>query len=221
MKYMIEKLKEKKGNYIPRREVIACVKEIVDLKKSDIVVGEVGVDMGGTAVEIIPLLNKTDEYYFFDYDLKINELKKDFEKINVKNVKLFGYGNTNKVYDSYAWNIAKLYKSWREEYGNTQRFDVVYIDGAHTFLHDSSATCILKEMVCRGGYLIFDDLNWSISTSPTINFQLNKSVLEKYPIEQIEACQVRLVTEIFMDTDARYQLVSDKKAGVGIYKRLK
>lgn len=218
---MIEKLELKKGNYIPCEEVIFYINEKKAMSGTGIVVGEVGVDIGATAVEVISILDEKSEYYYFDFEHKINELEKDFETINQNNAKLFGYGNTNKTYDSYSWNLVKLYKEWDEKYGDVKRFDVVYLDGAHTFLHDSSACCILKEMMKVGGYLIFDDIRWSIANSPTVNPKINKSILDKYPIEQINACQVQYVTEIFMDTDERYQFILSEDKNIGVYKRIK
>lgn len=148
---MIEKLDNpQNGNTEPMHMIIDLVKEI-KTSKDKISVAEVGVGWGATAVELVKTLGEKDTYYFFDFEDVVQELYTDLKKINENHINLIGIGNSRLHYDSYAWNLAKLYMKWKEEYGNVQCLDVVYLDGAHTFLFDSSAACILKEMLQRGG----------------------------------------------------------------------
>ena len=154
---MIEKLTVGMGNTKPCREVLNCIKQMKDKKKT-VIVGEIGVDLGATAVEILKLLKNPDEYHFFDRESKTRELLKDFNSININGVQLYEYGNTDKIYDYYGWQLCKLYKMWKSNFDTVERFDVVYLDGAHTFIHDSGTAAILKEMITPGGYIILDDI---------------------------------------------------------------
>ena len=201
---MIEKLSLKNGNTEPMRKVIELIKQVKETKES-INVAEVGIGWGATAVEIIKALKENDTYYFFDFEDNVNELYKDLCSINENHVNIIGIGNTTRKYDSYSWNLAKLYLQWKEEQESAQRLDVVYLDGAHTFLFDASAACILKEMLAVGGYIILDDLNWSIMSSPTCNPENNPAITAYYTDEQMRACQIDMVKKCFFDSDERFR----------------
>lgn len=143
---MIEKLELGYGNVKPSDPVVDLVKKL-KAEKEKLVVAEIGIGWGATAVEIVKLLSSKDEYVFFDFENAVKELEDDLNKINKNQVKLRGYGNSEKNMDSYAWNLAKLLSD-RE---NAPQFDLVYLDGAHTFMHDGITVCMLKEMICGGG----------------------------------------------------------------------
>ena len=138
-------------------------------------------------------------------------------KINFNNVKIVAEGNTPKRGDSYSYNLAKLMLEWRE---NGKKFDLVYLDGAHTFIHDGVAVCILKEMMAKDGYLVLDDINWSLKKSPTCNPDVNPKILEEYTNEQIECCQVRMVEQCFLEMDSNFEKTDYSSDRVAVYKRV-
>lgn len=216
---MIEKLKEGKGNVEPMHVVVELTKEAKE-KKGSVAVAEIGVGYGATSVELIKVLDDKDQYYFFDFEQTVEELRSDLEKINYNSVNMIGIGNTTKKYDSYAWNIAQLYLKWKKEGEDVHKFDVVYLDGAHTFLFDASAACILKEMIPIGGYIVLDDVNWSLANSPTCNPTRNPQILEIYTQEQIEACHIDVVKQVIFDNDERYTRI-DNYSRIAIFKREK
>lgn len=200
---MIEKLKLSSGNVKPAKIVMDLIEELKSERKK-IIVAEIGVGWGATAVEIIKLLSKEDEYWFFDFDDSVEELYNDLSKINANEVKLRAYGNSRRYLDSYAWNLAKLLGDKE----HSAEFDLVYLDGAHTFMHDGITACILKEMISEGGYLVLDDVNWSQAKSPTCNPDVNPGVLDCYTLEQIETCQIEMVKNLFLDMDERYEEIN-------------
>lgn len=162
--------------------------------------------MGATSVELIRNLERNDTYYFFGFQDNVDELHRDLCRINHRGVQLTGIGNDRgKKYDSYVWNLAKLLLEWREKYGTQQRIDVAYLDGAHSFLFDGGAACLLKEMCTPGGYIVLDDIHWKISDSPTCNPQANPKILDDYTLEQINSCQIEMVRQCFLDHDERFQ----------------
>ena len=216
---MIEKLREGSGNIEPMNVVVELVKKQKE-KKRCVSVAEIGVGYGATSVEIIKVLNNEDNYFFFDFEETVKELLSDLEKININEVSLIGIGNTSKRYDSYAWNIAQLYIRWEKNGEDVHKFDVVYLDGAHTFLFDVSAASILKEMIPIGGYIVLDDVNWSIATSPTCNPQRNPQILDNFTQEQIEACHIDVVKQVIFDNDERYARI-DNYNRIAIFRREK
>lgn len=213
---MIEKLKLSTGNVKPAKIVMELIEELKK-KGRKLIVAEIGVGWGATAVEIIKLLTKEDEYYFFDFDDSVEELYNDLSKINENEVKLRAYGNSRRYLDSYAWNLAKLLGDKE----HSTEFDLVYLDGAHTFIHDGITVCILKEMISESGYLVLDDVNWSQAKSPTCNPDVNPGVLDCYTLEQIGTCQVGMVKNLFLDTDERYEEINlENSKRRAVFKRI-
>lgn len=86
-------------------------------------------------------------------------------------------------------------------------FDVVYLDGAHTFFHDGLAVALLKELLKESGYLILDDLFWSYAKSPT----LSNSGFDKLTDEQRNDAQINRVAKLFLDYDKGF--VCKKRTG--------
>ena len=95
-------------------------------------------------------------------------------------------------------------------------FDVVYLDGAHTFMHDGLAVCILKQLIKKGGYLILDDLFWTYS-----NWNGGKTVEGKLPKYQRDDKQILRVQEIFLRHDPNFEKLSDDKSYRGIFRKRK
>lgn len=212
---MIEKIANKQGNWQACKEMIKCVEKLKK-EKGCVTVAEIGVDIGATAVEVINLLKKGDKYYYFDLPEKISELSKDFKGLGSE-ADIIGISNTMKWRDSYSWSLVKLFLN--EE---NIRFDVVYLDGVHDFLHDAAATSVIKEMMNPGGIIIFDDIGWNFANSPTTNPNKNPIVKEMYTDEQISSCMVDYVVKCLMDPDNRFQKVEneDYSNRRAIYKRL-
>ena len=177
------------------KEAGKVIKKIRELKTAGkkLCIAEVGVGIGATAIEIVRLLDENDTYYMFNFADNACELKADLEQLEFFRTTIYAYGNSTKTYDSYVWSLAKL---WQESKGK-ELFDVVYLDGAHSFFHDGLACCLLKKLCKRGGILFFDDIDWSYSVSTT----MRSFGMENYTTEQAETCQVAMVVDIFMKDD--------------------
>jgi hypothetical protein len=86
-------------------------------------------------------------------------------------------------------------------------WDAIYLDGAHTFSVDAPATCVLKEMVKIGGYFVFDDVKWSLASSPTMSTPAVKAL---YTDEQMDAHHVEMLVDLFMRTDVRFTELTER-----------
>lgn len=187
----------------PSREVL----EIVNKKKNEnrvITVAEIGVGCGATSVEICKLLSKEDIYYCFDYEDSIDDLFHDLGKIPEICCKRIGKGNSHKICDSYNWNLSKMLFEMRNK-GEKGIFDIVYLDGSHTFLHDGLACCLLKELLKEDGYIIFDDvfMTWKGGGCQRLYIESK----EIYPEEQLCDRQIQRVINAFMVEDRRFRQV--------------
>jgi len=194
---MIEKINMKGYETIskPSKNVIKYLKYLLELSEEPITIAEIGIGVGATSVEIVKLLREKDSFYFFSYEKDVKELYDDLKGLDFCTCNLYPMGNTRRVYDSYNWNLSKLYAEGDE------LFDLVYLDGAHSFAHDALATVLLKKLIKPRGILIFDDVEWSHAKSPTQNPQKRPKTLEEFNDEQINTEQVRKVIELFMEND--------------------
>ena len=172
-------------------------------------------------MQVLTLLNEGDRYFCFDFENSIKDFIADVRTLVSRgmlkvNCEILGLHNSDKEWDSYNWNLSNLLLDMRSKKINGI-FDVVYLDGAHTFLHDGLAVCMLKELIRQGGFLVLDDLFWSYSESewgrgygPT---RLTK--------QQMDDKQILRVQEIFLTHDTNFVKLSDDKSYRGIFRRIK
>ena len=73
-------------------------------------------------------------------------------------------------------------------------------------------------MVTIGGYIVLDDVNWSLERSHTCNPSVNPKIIEKYTDEQIKDCQIELVKQCIFDNDERYTRI-DNYHRIAIFRR--
>lgn len=219
---MIEKIGLEKWKAIsePCYEVIEQLRLIKDEKKAGISVAEIGVGVGATTIEIIKGLGEEDTLYLFSFDEEVNELKDDLEKINDNHVKIVACGNSRRTYDSYSWNLAEMVLSMYET-SDDGVFDLVYLDGAHTFIHDGLSASLLKILLRPNGVVIFDDLFWTIMKSPTNRPDVKPINAQLFTMEQMETPNIDMVCKIFMDRDESFFRLKNANKYRAIYKKFK
>ena len=84
-------------------------------------------------------------------------------------------------------------------------FDLVYLDGAHSFLFSGLACALLKTLIRENGWLIFDDMSWSYGNSPNHNPKVEPGILEQYTQEQVDTFQIQMVVDAFMKNDSDWK----------------
>lgn len=216
---MIEKIgtNDYLGISKPCEDVIRILERYREEDTESVAVCEIGIGIGATAIEIVKRLKKDDSYYFFSFEDEVNALNEDLKQLEYCVCKLYPMANTKRTYDSYSWNLAKMILDQKER---KTFFDFVYLDGAHTFIHDAITTVLLKKMIKVGGILLFDDVDWTLANSPTMSPSVNKNTGLRYSDEQIEACQIAMITDLFMKDDEQWEKLSDISKGRCAYKRL-
>lgn len=167
-------------------------------------VAEIGIDQGATSAEVARILRPDDKFYILDFEYKVAKVKAQIAPIN-EYIEIIACGNTNKTYDSYGWTLAKLYIDVAHK---SPLFDLAYLDAAHTFIHDASALCVLKELCKPGGFIVLDDIKWSFAASPTCNPKINPGICDQFTEEQINTSQVQLVSDIILSTDSRFKKIT-------------
>ena len=97
---------------------------------------------------------------------------------------------------SYNWHI---HNHWEEYSAN--KFDMIFLDGAHNWEVDALAFLLCDRLLKKGGWFIFDDIYWSYSRSPSLKEQ--DWVKAMSPLMR-ETQQVRSIWEKLVLTDPNY-----------------
>ena len=171
--------------------------------------------MGATTLQVINKLGKDDIYYCFDFESTLADLKSDLESGRFKiECQISLYGNTHDEWDSYNWNLSNMIFRMRKR-KQAGIFDAVYLDGAHTFLHDGLAVCLLKELVKDGGFLILDDLFWKFAGGK-YGEKVGPGRLTR---KQMEDYQILRVQELFLSNDPNFEKLSPPNAYRGVFRK--
>lgn len=97
---------------------------------------------------------------------------------------------------SYTWRMMKILEA-----DSTPRFDLCFLDGAHSWFVDGFAFFLVDKLLKPGGWIIFDDLDWVYADSPSL--QKSEGVREM-PEDERETPQVRKVYELLVKTHPSY-----------------
>ena len=173
------------------------------------IIAEVGILNGDTSEKIASHLNEQGALHLFDYEERVNAVKARLHACGYDNI--VGHANSHKTFDSYNWNLMRMLKQHPQPV-----FDYVYLDGAHTWHHDALAFLLFDRMLNVGGYIDFDDYQWSFERSPSLNPRIAPHVSALYTDTQIKECQVGLVVDLLVKPDRRYTSVVENK----IYRKI-
>lgn len=97
---------------------------------------------------------------------------------------------------SYTWELMKLLEQEPQP-----RFDFAYIDGGHTWDVTGFGFFLVDRLLAPGGWVVFDDLNWTLSASPTMR---DLPEVRGLPEEQRTTAQVRKVFELLVANHPSY-----------------
>jgi predicted O-methyltransferase YrrM len=97
---------------------------------------------------------------------------------------------------SYLWRLMKLLEADPQP-----RFDLCYIDGAHTWFTDGFAFLLVDRLLDPGGLVVFDDLDWTCDSSPALR---RTAEVERMPPDERTTPQVRKVYDLLVKTHPDY-----------------
>lgn len=179
---------------------VSIIKDIVNAVSTPIRIAEIGVDRGATTLEVIKLLRKGDIYDLFDLDCPFfrSHLNSGTFSPDCKIVK---HESSRRLFDSYAWEIATILAENTKAYTTASIWDAVYLDGAHT----------------EGGYIVLDDMYWTLKGSPTCN---TFAISEKFTNEQFCTPHVKLIADAFMRTDSRFAEITKPSEPRAIFQKI-
>ena len=192
----------------PSLELLQIIAQMKSETSQPLNVAEIGVGIGATTVEIVRIMEGDGKLFLFDFVDKVETLKSDLQKLETtQGLEIECWGNSRKSFDSYAWTLANLLKQEKKTGHTGEVFDIIYLDGAHTFLHDAAACALLKELLRENGYIVFDDMYWSHVKSPSHNPINNPGVSAGFTDQQLNTPNVELVVDCLVRTDPRFAQV--------------
>jgi predicted O-methyltransferase YrrM len=97
---------------------------------------------------------------------------------------------------SYTWELMRLLED-----RSRPTFDFVYVDGAHLWDVDGFSFFLVDRLLSPGGWVLFDDLNWTLASSPSMK---DSPWVLSLPAEQRTTPQVRKVYELLVRTHEHY-----------------
>jgi predicted O-methyltransferase YrrM len=103
---------------------------------------------------------------------------------------------------SYTWELMKLLERQPQP-----GFDFAYIDGGHTWDVTGYGFLLVDRLLAPGGWVLFDDLDWTIAGSPGLR---DADWAKNLPEEQRTTPQVRKVFELLVATHPGYDNVHEK-----------
>ncbi len=165
------------------------------------VYAEIGIDKGDTVLEVCRVLEEGAEIHLFDFKRKTDNVQRKISDLygGKFTVRSFGVEKQN-----YCWDLMKLVAVGRRIY------DYVYLDGAHDLTIDGFAFYLIDRLLNPGGYIEFDDYDWTFGESPTcspyppVN---NAKIGERYTREQLDTPHIKLIVDNLVKRDPRYRKV--------------
>jgi predicted O-methyltransferase YrrM len=97
---------------------------------------------------------------------------------------------------SYNWRLMKFLEGTAEPL-----FDFCYIDGGHTWYSTGFAFCLVSRLLKPGGWIIFDDIDWTHDDSMVKDTPRVKAMA----LEERSAQQVRMVYELLVKRDSGFE----------------
>jgi predicted O-methyltransferase YrrM len=125
----------------------------------------------------------------------VRELRPNIEEL----IRRLGYNNIVSYYfepTSYTWRLMKIL-----EESPTPRFDLCYIDGPHNWFVDGFSFFLSDRLLREGGWIIFDDIDWTYDTSPTLS---QTDMVTSMPVDERKTPQIRKVYELLVKTHPAY-----------------
>ena len=157
---------------------------------------ELGFAMGASAGYIAGALDEIGAGHLTAVDREDAPFEQPNIEVVLADLDLEPYVTVVREERSYTWFLKR-----ELERADHPRYDFVFIDGGHTWDADGFAFLLVDRLLRPGGWVLFDDLEWSFRRSPT---QRDAPYVLKLPEEEQTALQVRGIWDLLVTPNPRY-----------------
>jgi predicted O-methyltransferase YrrM len=102
---------------------------------------------------------------------------------------------------SYTWRMMRFLEQGLRDY-----FDFIYLDGAHTWAVDGLAFYLGSLLLKPGGWILFDDLKWTLAGSSIAE----EPWVKRLPPDERETAQVGKIWNLLVKDDPAFDLLIEK-----------
>jgi predicted O-methyltransferase YrrM len=199
---------ESHGNYPPGCKVEQANQTTIRFARSlnrALDIAEIGVYHGHTSREFARLVAENGgSLHLFDFEDRVLHVR-DLLRCDGHHFAI-PHPNSRKTHDSYNWSLKRLLAE-----SDQPRFDYIFLDGAHTWAHDALAFLLADRLLRPGGHIDFDDHDWSLAISPTLNPSVFPRTAADFTPEQIAERQVESILNLLVRRDPRYTEIVPNK----------
>lgn len=96
---------------------------------------------------------------------------------------------------SYTWELMRFLERRTEGSATLPLFDFCFIDGAHTWDADGLAFLIVHRLLRPDRWIVFDDINWTLGSSPTLR---DSPRVRALPADEMSTPQVRKIVDLLV-----------------------
>jgi predicted O-methyltransferase YrrM len=96
---------------------------------------------------------------------------------------------------SYTWELMRLIDERTAGDACRPAFDLCLVDGEHTWDTDGLAFFLVEKLLLPGGWVVFDDLDWTFATSPSLR---DSELVRGLPEEERRTPQVERVFRLLV-----------------------
>jgi len=157
---------------------------------------ELGFERGVSTCYMAAALDEIGEGSITTIDLEsTHHLEPNIESLLDK-LNLSQYVNIFYEPTSYTWRLMKFI-----EEKSKPLYDLCYLDGAHSWFDDGFAFFLVDKLIAPGGWIIFDDVDWTFATSQGLK---GSPLIKDMPQEEKETPQIRKVYELLVKSHPNY-----------------
>lgn len=106
---------------------------------------------------------------------------------------------------SYTWELMKIIEQQTIQGICKTIFDFCYIDGAHTWEVDGLAFFLVEKILKPGGWILFDDLDWTFAESPC---NKETEMVQKMPKDEKTTPQVGKIFSLLVCQHQGFENIS-------------
>ena len=185
IKMVSEKLADVK--YMSERQATLLRDHIIEHDLSDIL--EIGVFQGKSTAYFAAILQERGKGHVTTIDLKTAQRHDPGIVKNLETVGLTDFVTPIFCDRSHTWEMGNMISS-----PERPQFDLCYFDGGHTWDVTGFGFFLVDLLLKPGGWIIFDDLDWTIENSPAA-IANNFASYRKYSADERRTPGVRKVFE--------------------------